>query len=203
MPRSVQGFVSLSFNTMSQPSAKVQELITKCRIVSFASWHNSHPIAAIQCLQAADDQGRYLSDQDFQLLQTFAPTPFLGAVKLLRDQATEIVAEARSSLLARFPHISEPGGGLYPPERTQACWRDFWQFLRCITYGIAGARSDYTSQSGLAAMQELYRELRVPLDAMVVGLEAIKAASLKRVPPEQQPSLAPYFDHLIDQLKLF
>jgi hypothetical protein len=52
-------------------------------------------------------------------------------------------------------------------------------------------------------MQLLYQELQVPLDAMVVGLEGIKTASLKRVEPEQQASLAPYFDHLIEQLKRF
>jgi hypothetical protein len=38
---------------------------------------------------------------------------------------------------------------------------------------------------------------------MVVGLEGIKAASLKRAELEQQAIMAPYFDHLIEQLKQF
>jgi hypothetical protein len=51
-------------------------------------------------------------------------------------------------------------------------------------------------------MQLLYRELRVPLDAMVLGLENLKAASLKRLPDRQQ-TLAPYFDHLLTKLSSF
>ena len=126
-----------------------------------------------------------------------------NVVQQLRDRVSDIVDEARSQVLETFPTITQPGGGLYPPERADACWRDFWHFLRCITYGMAGQHIDYTSTEGLHYMQLLYQELQVPLDAMVVGLEGIKAASLKRVELEQQAIIAPYFDHLIEQLKQF
>ena len=72
-----------------------------------------------------------------------------------------------------------------------------------MTYGIAAAQVTYTSEEGLGYMQELYQELQVPLEAMVLGLEGIQSASLKRVPSEQSANLAPYFDHLIDQLRQF
>jgi len=124
-------------------------------------------------------------------------------VQLLRDRVNAIVDEARAEVLQVFPNITQEGGGLYPPERANACWRDFWHFLRCITYGIAGQRTDYLSVEGLQYMNLLYQELQVPLDAMVVGLEGIKAASLKRLEPAQTSALAPYFDCLIEQLKLF
>ena len=127
----------------------------------------------------------------------------MPVAKLLRDQVTDIVDEARSGVLAAFPGILEPGGGLYPPARAQACWRDFWQFLRCITYGIAGQHSQYTRAEGLHYMRLLYQELQVPLDAMVRGLEGIKTASLKRIDPAQYEILLPYFDHLIEQLDAF
>ena len=52
-------------------------------------------------------------------------------------------------------------------------------------------------------MKLLYEELQVPLDAMVLGLEGIKVASLQRVEPEQQELLSPYFEHLIQQLSRF
>lgn len=192
---------------MTKPplSDAVRELIKKARIISFATWQPTHPPEAIARLQAADDEGRYLSDDDLQQLQAIAPesSTHLEVVRLLRDRVTDIVNEARGGVLQRFPDITQPGGGLYPSDRADACWRDFWHFLRCITYGIAGKHTDYTSPEGLHYMQMLYTELRVPLDAMVVGLEGIKTASLKRVEPEQQPQLAPYFDHLIDQLKQF
>ena len=186
-------------------SEAVKELIQKARIVSFSGWETTHPRAIIPLFQAADDQGRYLTDEDLQQIQTLSPqtSGFIPVARLLRDRVTEIVDEARVQVLTIFPDITQPGGGLYPPERAEACWRDFWHFLRCITYGIAGHSTEYTSPDGLGYMRKLYQELRVPLDAMVVGLENIKIASLKRIDSEEQAALAPYFDHLITQLKSF
>jgi hypothetical protein len=189
----------------SQLSETVKALIAKARIVSFVDWQPTHPEDAIALFQAADDQGRYLTDEDLQRIQTLAPNQsnLLSVTQLLRDRVTEIVDEARAQILKTYPNITQPGEGLYPPERAEACWRDFWHFLRCITYGIAGEHTQYTSSEGLHYMELLYQELHVPLDAMVVGLEGIKAASLKRVEPTQQEVLAPYFDHMITQLQRF
>lgn len=188
--------------TKSPLSEKTLELIKKARIVSFAAWQSTHPAEIVQSFQSADDAGRYLTDEDLQQLQAIAPNSPTEVVMMLRDQVREIVDEARGQVLTTFPAITQPGGGLYPAERAEACWRDFWHFLRCITYGIAGQHTDYTSPQGLHYMQLLYQELQVPLDAMLVGLEGIKAASLRRVQPEAE-ALAPYFDQLIDQLKQF
>ncbi len=183
----------------------VKELIAKARIVSFSGWQATHPSAVIPLFQAADDQGRYLTDDDLQQIQTLSPetSVLIPVVQQLRDQVTEIIDDARSQVLTTFPDITQPGGGLYPPERAEACWRDFWHFLRCITYGIGGQSTEYTSPTGLYYLNLLYQELQVPLDAMVVGLEGIKIASLQRIESDQQADLAPYFDHLITQLKFF
>lgn len=191
--------------TKSQLSEKVLELIQKARIVSFATWQDTHPPEIVQRFQEADDQRRYLTDEDFQQLQKLVPNTaqLIPVAQMLRDRVNDIVNEARNEVLTTFPNITQPGGGLYPPERAEACWRDFWHFLRCITYGIAGGRTDYTSTEGFHYMQLLYQELQVPLDAMVLGLEGIKAASLKRVEPQQQQVLTPYFDRLIGQLQKF
>lgn len=185
-------------------SDKVLTLIKKSRIVSFTPWQDQYSDELIQLFQAADDERRYLTDEDLQRIQMLAPetASSQAIVRVLRDQVVSIVDEARASVLDTFPHITEPGGGLYPAERADACWRDFWHFLRCITYGIAGQRSDYTSADGLHHMQLLYQELQVPLDAMVVGLKGIKQASLTRLDPTTH-ELAPYFDHLITRLEKF
>ncbi|MBF2066239.1 MAG: phycobilisome protein [Calothrix sp. C42_A2020_038] len=190
---------------MAELTERVKELIAKARIVSFAQWQQTHPSEAIQIFQAADDAFRYLTDEDLQQIQVLAPhnSEFISVVKYLRDHVNEIVDEAREKVLATFPDITSPGGGLYPAERAAACWRDFWHFERCITYGISGQHTEYTSSEGLYYMKLLYEELKVPLDAMVIGLEGIKTASLKRCDVSKQAVLAPYFDHLIQKMAAF
>lgn len=191
---------------MTQLTEKVKELIVKSRIVSFASWENTHPQAAIDIFQSADDTRSYLTDENLERIKTLSPqtSGLIPIAQLLRDKAADIVDESRQQVLAAIPGITEPGGGLYPPERATACWRDFWQFLRCITYGIAGKQINYTSNTGLHHMNLLYQELKVPLDAMILGLESIKTNSLRRCETlENKENLAPYFDHLIAQLADF
>ncbi|NEP16603.1 MAG: phycobilisome protein [Leptolyngbya sp. SIO4C1] len=177
---------------MTPLSPEIKALIAKARIVSFADWQADYSAETLAQLQAADDQGRYLTDAEL------AELPGAETARLLRDRATEIVDEARQQVLEQFPEITQPGGGLYPAVRAEACWRDFWHFLRCVTYGIAAERTDYLSQTGLHHMEQLYQALQVPLEAMVVGLKGLKAASLKRVTDP-----APYFDQLIDALVTF
>jgi Phycobilisome protein len=183
---------------------QIKELIARARIVSFASWA-SHPAESIALFQAAEDARVYLTDADYAKIGALSPqtSSLISIAQLLRDRVVEIVDEARVEVFAQFPHITEPGGGLYPPERAEACWRDFWHYLRPITYGISGGYAQYTSTAGLENMRILYQELQVPLDAMTVGLEGIKTASLKRIDPSQHAIVSPYFDHLINQLKSF
>ena len=191
---------------MPQLSEKVLDLVRKARIVSFATWHDQYSDEVIQRFQTADDERRYLTDDDIQVLRTASGDDagaLIDVAQLLGDRASDIVDEGRAVVLSTFPTITQPGGGLYPSARAEACWRDFWQFLRCITYGIAGQRVDYTSAEGFHYMNLLYQELQVPLDAMVMGLEGVKAASLSRVDEALRPQLGSYFDQLIDQLRQF
>ncbi len=197
---------------MNGLSDRAKALIPKARIMSFAGW-TAVDREAIAYFQTADSENRYLTDEALSKIKFLTSTsdPALAAVGLsatevartLRLQASDIVDEARAVVLTTFPNILEPGGGLFPPQRAEACWRDFWQFLRCITYGIAGQQHHYTDTDGLAAMEQLYEELQVPLPAMVAGLIGIKRASLRRFPVETYPALSPYFDHLIARLSTF
>jgi Phycobilisome protein len=186
-------------------SNTVKELIIKARIVSFDPWESIHTPAIISIFQSADDRRAYLTDNELDRIQAQSPNTsnLIPTAQLLRDLATEIVDEARAQVLTTFPMITQPGGGLDPAERAEACWRDFWHFLRCITYGIAGGSVEYTSDIGLHHLNLLYQELAVPLDAMVLGLKELKTASLARVEPDLQPKLAPYFDRLIHNLQDF
>ena len=163
-------------------SEHVKDLIQKARIVDFSSWRPAHPPESIALFQKADDDRRYLTDEDFERITQLAPkmTGHVTVARLLRDQATEIIDEARVQLLPQFPGILEPGGRLYPQMRADACWRDFWHFLRCVSYGIAGGRRDFTSQLGMHYMEALYGELQVPIAAMSQGLKEMKTCSLNR-----------------------
>jgi Phycobilisome protein len=184
---------------------RIKELIARARIVSFASWESAHPAMSIAIFQAAEDARVYLTDEDYAKILALSPqtSDLIAISALLRDRVIEIVDEARAEVHTQFPHITEPGGGLYPPERAEACWRDFWHYLRPITYGLAGGQSQYLSVEGLHNLQALYQELQVPIDAMTVGLEGLKTASLNRIDPSQHAIVTPYFDHLITQLKSF
>lgn len=193
-----------------QLSDRAKELIPKARIVSFAALTEKQwTVNAVAIMQAADDGGRYLSDEDLAELAAAVPGLSLevdsadfAIARYLRDHSTEIVTTARQLVLQRYPGITEPGGDLYPAIRAEACWRDFWHFLRCITYGIASASQDFTSAEGLHYMNLLYQEMQVPLLAMVTGLEALKAESIKQLPDEAE-AIAPYFDHLITKMRVF
>jgi len=183
----------------------VRDLIQKARIMDFSGWRPRHPPESIDRFQQADDARRYLTDEDLEAIVQLVPKVSGGieVARLFRDQASEMVDEARSALLLKFPGITEPGGRLYPAERAEACWRDFWHFLRSITYGIAGGQREYTSQLGLHHMDALYREMLVPADAMVAGLENLKVAGLKRLEESERAAIGPYFDHLIRHLEHF
>jgi Phycobilisome protein len=186
-------------------SNKVKELIIKARIVSFETWAATHSPETIALFQGADDRREYLTDAELDQIQTqsLANADLIAIARLFRESATEIVDDARAQVLKAFPTITQPGGGLYPEVRAQACWRDFWHFLRCVAYGIAGGSVDYTSDVGLHNMNLLYQELQVPLDAMVLGLQELKVAGLGRIEPDHRANLAPYFDRLITKLQGF
>ena len=188
-----------------QLSERAKQLIPQARIVSFATWKNLYSDEVIAIFQNADNQSRYLTDEELELIKNLHPplSLMLEKARLLREQAPNIVADARKKVLADFPNITEPGNDLYPPERAEACWRDFWQFLRCITYGIAGDSPQFTSQEGLKNMELLYQELRVPVSAMLCGLEQLKKVSLQHFNSEDRDLLSLSFDHLISELKTF
>lgn len=188
-----------------QLSERAKQLIPKARIVSFATWKNLYPDEVIAIFQKADDESRYITDEDIENIKNLLPNTslMLEQARLLREQAPHLVAKAREKVLADFPNIAEPGNDLYPPERAEACWRDFWHFLRCITYSIAAKNPEFTSQAGLENMQLLYLELRVPVAAMLCGLEQLKTVSLQQFSSEEQDLSGLSFDNLIAGLKQF
>ncbi len=191
---------------MDTANPALPALIAQARnIMNLAAWESTHPSEAIAIVQKAEDEGRFLTDAELHQLRELAPqqTDWFPIVALLRDQASAIVAQAKQELLSTHPELTQPGGGLYGGDRAEKCGRDLENFLRCISYGLAGQHLPYTDPARMQAMRQLYAQVQVPLDAMVFALQAMKTASLQWVEAGQQAAISPYFDHLVSELEGF
>ena len=51
----------------TQLTERAKQLIPKARIVSFKGWEEVLPTEIIQSFQAADDEGRYLTQKDLKI----------------------------------------------------------------------------------------------------------------------------------------
>ncbi len=85
-----------------QLTERAKELIPKARIVSFTPWKNSFSSEIIVIFQQADNEGRYLTDEDLERIKNLASNTslMLEPARLLRDQASNLVANAREKVLA-------------------------------------------------------------------------------------------------------
>lgn len=116
----------------------------------------------------------------------------------------DLVDKARQRVVAENPGILERGGALYPEFRGEACWRDFWHFVRVVSYGIVGGFDKFLGEKGLGIMKEIYGELEVPLEAMVVGVEGLKRGAIEIVGEERRrEAVGRAFGHLVEELKAF
>ena len=119
----------------------------------------------------------------------------------LIQRSDHLVNQARAQLLATQPHLVQPGGALHPQDRAEACWRDCWNFLRVIIYAVACNKCCFTNTSGMAALQELYKRMNVPVAGMNIALDQLKELALEGVLRSNDRQLiSDCFQHLIDQL---
>lgn len=150
----------------------------------------------------ANQQRRHLSAAELRSFRELDRNE-ADMVGALQPSARQLVDHARRQLLLQDPGLVESGGALYPPYRAEACWRDLWHFQRCVFYGAACGIEDFTSPRGVKAMRLLYRELRVPLQAMVEGLLLLRNETLAACGWQSQPMLQGSFNHLIGILSSF
>lgn len=186
-------------------SKRAKELIPEACTLDVGTWEGNYNPTTLEVISRADEEKRYLTDEDLAKLQAVSSNSSLAleSVRVLRDNAPDTVSTARQAVLENFPRITAPEGDLYPPQRAEACWRDFWHFLRCITYGIAANNRQFTSPKGLKKMRLLYEEMQVPMVPLMLGLNNLKPAALETLSTEQKDIVYPYFDHLIEQMEKF
>lgn len=184
-------------------SKSAREAMVQAGVIKADEWPEDYSSGIVQFVRDADAEKRFLTDAELDAIAAQTSPRSGTIVRCLRDLATDIVTEARTNVLGQFPGITEPGGELYPEVRAESCWRDFWHFLRSTSYGIASENLEFVSAEGTRHMEILYRELNVPLAAMVKGVEALKVASMERLDGDRAGAVAPYFDRLIERLREF
>eukprot|EP00189_Rhodosorus_marinus_P013763 CAMPEP_0184742266 /NCGR_PEP_ID=MMETSP0315-20130426/5246_1 /TAXON_ID=101924 /ORGANISM="Rhodosorus marinus, Strain UTEX LB 2760" /LENGTH=220 /DNA_ID=CAMNT_0027213017 /DNA_START=249 /DNA_END=911 /DNA_ORIENTATION=- len=150
---------------------------------------------------AAENELRFFSDEELAKIGNPAQR---SSATALRDGVETIVTESREQLLKEFPTITEEGGALYPPFRSEACWRDFWHFTRVASYGCTLDESAFLNTNGLGILEEVYTELSVPLDAMLFGTRQLKMESQSLVDSEEEKAIVGRsFDTVINSLSDF
>ncbi|MCP9917206.1 hypothetical protein [Cyanobium sp. ATX 6F1] len=108
------------------------------------------------------------------------------AILTFQHMMDGLVEHARLRIKKQFPLLFKINGALYTPDRSKACWRDLWHFLRITTYGAAIDDLSFCDQQGYAATMELYRLFNVPVDAMAAAL--VDMASTYRERLQSAPS---------------
>ena len=127
------------------------------------------------------------------------------AVALLIAESNQVVDKARQQLLAQQPQLILPGGKLHPEPRAEACWRDCQQFLRVIIYGVACDCTEVTDAAGMTALRQLYKEMEVPIPAMMYVLAQMRTLTTQLLKTSghfrEATCLDKAFDNLIKALQ--
>ncbi|ABI46014.1 possible Phycobilisome polypeptide [Synechococcus sp. CC9311] len=123
----------------------------------------------------------------------------------LQHRLPELINNAKETLIRKIPNITEPGGSLYPKERAEACWRDCFHFARISIYGTAAGYTNITDKEGVKAIQELYKILEVPIDALIICLKELQE-NCKKVYSERKEKkdlklLDGCFNHLVEKIE--
>lgn len=184
-------------------SAKIRELTKKAELFGLHK-NNQLPESNAKILDSADRAKRLLSTEELNIL---CERSHSDASKLeeLQNILPRLIDEAKDVLLRRFPEIIEPGGSLYPEERAEACWRDCFHLARISIYGTAAGNTNITDKQGLQAVQELYKILKVPIDALTLCLKELQE-NCKEIYSEGNEStdlklLDGCFNHLVEKME--
>ena len=125
-----------------------------------------------QLIKTVDQEKRMLNSVEIESICTQAGTN-PRAISLTISEAANYVDRCKQTLQSQQAHLFEEGGALYPTERSDACWRDCWNFLRVASYAMASNTSECTDASGIQAVRQLYTLMNVPADGMTLALQTL------------------------------
>ena len=157
--------------TSTESRATLKILIAKAQVCGL----HHHPEINEQSrhlIKTADQEKRMLHTRELESICAQSGT-HLEASALIISEAANYVDRCKQTLQSQQAHLFEEGGALYPTERSDACWRDCWNFLRVASYAMASNTSECTDASGIQAVRQLYTLMNVPADGMTLALQTL------------------------------
>ena len=186
----------------NQKDLKISKLAKAARVCGLSNNRNL-PTSVRALVAKADTLKQPLSAEELKEVCNYCKTSE-WAVGLLIADSDKIIDTARQRLLNQQPQLIKPGGELYPEPRAEACWRDCQQFLRVIIYGVACDCAEITDAPGMKALRQLYKEMGVPIPAMMYALVQMRELARQAIQKSGQDHeihcLNMAFDNLINAL---
>lgn len=151
----------------------------------------------------ADAESRYLTPSEMDRIKSFVMSGDrrLRLVKTLTESRDRIVKQAANQLFQRRPSLVSPNGNAYGEKMTATCLRDMDYYLRLITYSVAAGETTPIQEIGLVGVQQMYRSLGTPIDAVAESVRAMKNITISLLSGEDTSEVGFYFDYLINGLQ--
>ncbi len=151
----------------------------------------------------ADAEVRYLTPGELDQINIFVKSSQrrLQLVQTLTQSRDRIIKQAGKELFQRFPRLVAPGGNAYGESMTATCLRDMDYYLRLITYSVAAGDTTPIQEIGIVGVQQMYRSLGTPIDAVAESVRAMKNITTSMFSGEDASEVGTYFDYLITNLQ--
>ncbi len=147
----------------------------------------------------ADAEARYLSPGELDRIKGFVTSgdKRLRIAEALTGARERIIKQAGDSMFQKRPDLVSPGGNAYGEEMTATCLRDLDYYLRLVTYGVVSGDVTPIEEIGIVGVKEMYKSLGTPVDGVVEGVRAMKAAAMGLLSGEDAAEAGAYFDYVI------
>ena len=182
----------------AQQKVVISQLAKAAKVCGISN-RNNLPEEAGVMIAKADTSKRFLSAEELKTICNCCNTSE-DAIELLIAESNQVIDKARRQLLAQQPQLTLAGGELYPEPRAEACWRDCQQFLRVIIYGVACDCTEITDMAGMSALRQLYKEMEVPIPAMMYVLAQMRTLTTQILETSGHGHEATCLDKAFDNL---
>lgn len=182
----------------AQQKIVISQLAKAAKVCGISN-RNNLPEEARVLIAKADTSKRLPSAEELKTICNCCNTSE-DAIELLIAESNQVIDKARRQLLAQQPQLTLAGGELYPEPRAEACWRDCQQFLRVIIYGVACDCTEITDLAGMSALRQLYKEMEVPIPAMMYVLAQMRTLTTQLLETSGHGHEATCLDKAFDNL---